>query len=659
MRHFKRALVVFMAMVLTMMTCMPVMASVPKREPQNSEKVTVTFTPTDGAGVSLKKHTFAAYQIFSGTQQTDPSKLPNDGSNVLRLGDVKWGDNINAENFLAALKGINVADPKFVGSSKLAENPFTGATTAQQVADALKDFAGTEDLAELRFLDEVARLALENRAVDENGEKLPPKKIFNFTENEILNEEMPIGYYLIVDETKLGENGLPSDDVLNAVLLQLTTNIVINVKTTKPDLSKEIDGGYTVGEDPDTVYYNDVAVGDTVDFTLRTKVPNLSHFRTYKFVVVDQLSKGLTFQEDSVKVYVGDLTTPIDKANYELSVTPEDPVLTDEYAGGTSLKIVFKDFYDKWLEGTYNSEDDIVIKYSAILNDDANIGEDPNPNRARLQYWQNPNTMGTGDPDNDDFNPDDPKGETPWDVTYTFSTGLKLTKVDGENTNMSLSGAIFKVTGEKLREEVIVGWNFAEATDGEYYKLKTGEYTKDAPTDDNSDLYESVETKYSKVSAKHTTDSDTGEGAEGIQIELEVSENGVLYVAGLSEGTYYFEELQAPLGYNKLTQRVKIVISKPDLNIGDGGVVTCDWKVAEMSYVDAEGNETPADSLEFSNSIDTYFGGFAFNVANNQGALLPRTGGIGTTIFYVVGGMLVVVAAVLLVLKRRASQKED
>jgi LPXTG-motif cell wall-anchored protein len=46
------------------------------------------------------------------------------------------------------------------------------------------------------------------------------------------------------------------------------------------------------------------------------------------------------------------------------------------------------------------------------------------------------------------------------------------------------------------------------------------------------------------------------------------------------------------------------------------------------------------------------------DVINNAGTLLPSTGGMGTTLFYVIGGLLVVAAAVLLITKKRMSQVE-
>ena len=47
----------------------------------------------------------------------------------------------------------------------------------------------------------------------------------------------------------------------------------------------------------------------------------------------------------------------------------------------------------------------------------------------------------------------------------------------------------------------------------------------------------------------------------------------------------------------------------------------------------------------------------ATNVVNNKGSELPSTGGMGTTIFYVVGSILVLGAAILLITKKRMSAR--
>ena len=96
--------------------------------------------------------------------------------------------------------------------------------------------------------------------------------------------------------------------------------------------------------------------------------------------------------------------------------------------------------------------------------------------------------------------------------------------------------------------------------------------------------------------------------------------NGAASFDGLANGTYYLVETKAPAGYNQLTEAKDVVVT---------GSIT--------------------DSTKLSVTAE---------VANSAGTLLPSTGGMGTTIFYVLGAVLVVGAGVLLVTKKRMSQSE-
>ena len=99
---------------------------------------------------------------------------------------------------------------------------------------------------------------------------------------------------------------------------------------------------------------------------------------------------------------------------------------------------------------------------------------------------------------------------------------------------------------------------------------------------------------------------------------------GKVTIKGLDSGTYYLEETKAPAGYNVLAERVEVKIDHANLTATVEG--------------------------------DTYVSG-GVQVINKTGAELPSTGGIGTTIFYVLGSVLVIGAAVLLVTKKRMSTK--
>ena len=114
-------------------------------------------------------------------------------------------------------------------------------------------------------------------------------------------------------------------------------------------------------------------------------------------------------------------------------------------------------------------------------------------------------------------------------------------------------------------------------------------------------------------------------GEAGVEIVTNAASK--ITIKGLKRGTYWLEETKAPQGYNGLTARVKV-----DLTSGNN-VATMD----STTYV-SENNA-------------------GIHIVNNTGTTLPSTGGMGTTLFYVIGGGLMVAAVVLLVTKKRMENK--
>lgn len=117
---------------------------------------------------------------------------------------------------------------------------------------------------------------------------------------------------------------------------------------------------------------------------------------------------------------------------------------------------------------------------------------------------------------------------------------------------------------------------------------------------------------------------------------LTSGEGGKFSLAGLDDGTYFIEEITPLPGYNSIDP-VEIKINGNTNNGQSGNGAT-----SELTSVKFTVGKTTADAI---------------TIVNNAGTTLPSTGGMGTTVFYVVGGGLMAVAVVLLVTKKRMENK--
>ncbi len=114
--------------------------------------------------------------------------------------------------------------------------------------------------------------------------------------------------------------------------------------------------------------------------------------------------------------------------------------------------------------------------------------------------------------------------------------------------------------------------------------------------------------------------------AEGTITDILTDANGKFIIVGLDEGTYALHEVSAPEGYNKLAEDIDVIIT----STYDDAALTAEYEI----------NDAEPATIE---------------VLNKTGGLFPETGGIGTTIFYIVGGLLMLAAFVILVSKKRMS----
>ena len=144
-------------------------------------------------------------------------------------------------------------------------------------------------------------------------------------------------------------------------------------------------------------------------------------------------------------------------------------------------------------------------------------------------------------------------------------------------------------------------------------------------------LYKTVEgaKKYYKLD----NDTVTWVDNEADATVVTTDQNGAARLQGIDSGTYYLHETKAPAGYNLLKTDVEITITA---TYGKDGQIT----------------SSSATSTNNGQYLQTQ------KIENKSGTLLPSTGGIGTTIFYIAGAVLVIAAGVLLVTRRRMNKNK-
>ena len=131
-------------------------------------------------------------------------------------------------------------------------------------------------------------------------------------------------------------------------------------------------------------------------------------------------------------------------------------------------------------------------------------------------------------------------------------------------------------------------------------------------------------------------------------LSLVTVQNTTFDLSGLDDGLYKLEETKAPAGYNKLAAPIYFKVEATHTNS----------TLSALTCVETDENgtaKTGNDVATFTISIPN--GTIATDIENNQGTVLPSTGGIGTTIFYIVGAVLVLGAAAVILARRKAEQE--
>lgn len=302
-----------------------------------------------------------------------------------------------------------------------------------------------------------------------------------------------------------------------------------------------------------------VEIGQVVKYTVTGSIPDTTGYSEYVYKIHDELSTGLDFvnYENGTALEAGATTVNVKVAFTDAGVT----------AGGTAPTTATLDTANKremsldlsaWVrDNQTNKGKEFKVTYYAKVNKEAIVTEQ---NKAQLEYGNNP---------------DETTKTTPSEVkTPTYPLDIKKIK-KGADPEEKLAGAKFKL----YRNEI------------------------DAKADKNAITVSGSDGNYVVDPASTTTVFESVENIEGKGYNLHLN--------GLAAGDYWLKETEAPAGFNKLTDPIKVTITK------DGDT---NWTVKKN------------DVSEDDKIID---------VENSTGSLLPSTGGAGVIVFAGVAILLV------------------
>lgn len=337
--------------------------------------------------------------------------------------------------------------------------------------------------------------------------------------------------------------------------------VTVDGTTNTVNLKTEIPS-ITKTADKDTV-----SIGQVVKYTVTGSIPDTTGYGQYQYIIHDELSNGLDFVNDANGTALGESATAVNvtvalKDGTDASTAPTTATLDSTNNKKMSLDL------SAWVKANQtNKGKEFTVTYYAKVNANAVVTE---KNKAQLEYGNKPGETTTTTPS---------EAKTP---TYPLDILKKKSR----------------------SEEKLAGAKF------ELYKNEA-----DAKAGTNAITVSGSNGNYVVDSTSSTTVFESAASIDGKDYNLHLN--------GLAAGEYWLKETEAPAGFNKLTDPVKITITKAD---------------------DAEWTVKKNDTKEEDKIID---------IENSTGSLLPSTGGAGVVVFAGVAILLVFGVAVSFIRDKR------
>jgi len=401
------------------------------------------------------------------------------------------------------------------------------------------------------------------------------------------------GYYLVKDTANVTTEG-----AYTRFILEVVKDVAVNEKASVPSVEKKVkEKDDNTGVETGWQDAADYDIGDEIPYQITGTLPStFADFDTYKtYTFTDTLSAGLTPPAtDKVTVKVDDTDVT---SHFDIAVSGQ--VLTISLKDGEDLKT--------WTEPTLTSASKFVVDYKATLNDSAKLGSEGNPNTVKLTFSNNPN-----------YDSDGETGTTPEDKVIVFTYEIKALKVEPTSDAAIDQTAYDALTDAQKAEYVKVGDKYqkTQALEGAGFTL------------------------YKKVNGEYVAVGD------------EITGQTTFTFKGTDAGQYKLVETTVPAGYNKAEDVEITVTATYDTNSPNPKLTSLTVSPETAGFV-VESTTTTTGTGNDAVSTTTYSGDIVGKILNQKGSTLPSTGGMGTTIFYIVGAILVLGAGLLMITRRR------
>ena len=355
----------------------------------------ITISQADKNGTTK----FKAYQIFKA------KVVDQIGSKV--ASDIEWPDDKTGKAVIGVLKQV-------------AGSGIDDSSTAEDVANYLEEnVEDTTKETRVKNSDLLYKIAeAVAKSSTQTGNSFEAGTAFTAPNN---------GYYLFVTDAL--DASKPNTGTSPIFALVGGKSVTVTEKTSIPTVTKKVKD-----DNPNSNWADkaDSQMGQNVNYQLTgTVADNVASFSAYKYEFHDELSAGLTVDENSIKVYAGTDRDTAKEITAENNYTAD--VTANETTGKSSLTVKFTDL--KTVVTDLSAQTRIYVEYAARLDPEkgANVvvGGNGNENTVKLVYSNNPMAEGTGTSVPD----------TVRDYTYA----LKLVKVDSAETTKKLEGVKFTI----------------------------------------------------------------------------------------------------------------------------------------------------------------------------------------------------------------------